>query len=199
VAKKPEAPPSTKKALAERNTANEFKMMLAAANKGEEPALEKVRTWLQDSSGVDLLGGNLASLAETSLIAAAAGEDRVFKMAVQRKLQMMRADLSGPNPTPLERLLAERVALCWVFAHYEDVRCAQGQKGMTFAQSEYYQRRQDRAHKRYLSAMRTLAAVRKLGLPVVQVNIARKQVNVGQAQVIATGAGRSDKGGLPCE
>jgi hypothetical protein len=40
----------------------------------------------------------------------------------------------------------------------------------------------DRAHRRYLSALRTLALVRKLALPVLQVNIAGKQqVNVGAA------------------
>jgi len=67
-----------------------------------------------------------------------------------------------------------------------DMRYAQNQKGCAFVESEFYQRRQDRAQKRYLSAIRTLALVRKLALPVLQVNIARKQVNVGQAQVIAT-------------
>ena len=37
----------------------------------------------------------------------------------------------------------------------------------------------DHAHRRYLSAIRTLAQVRKLLVPVVQVNIADRQVNVG--------------------
>jgi hypothetical protein len=36
----------------------------------------------------------------------------------------------------------------------------------------------DRAHKRYLSALKALAQVRKLALPVLQVNIADKQLNV---------------------
>ena len=38
--------------------------------------------------------------------------------------------------------------------------------------------RMDRAHRRYLTAIKTLAIVRKLALPVLQVNIAKKQVNV---------------------
>jgi len=36
----------------------------------------------------------------------------------------------------------------------------------------------DHSHKQYLSAMKTLATARKLALPALQVNIARKQVNV---------------------
>jgi hypothetical protein len=46
------------------------------------------------------------------------------------------------------------------------------------AQVEHYQRRLDHAHRRYLSALKALALVRKLALPVLQVNIAKKQVNV---------------------
>jgi hypothetical protein len=48
--------------------------------------------------------------------------------------------------------------------------CAQTK--VTLQQGEYFQRRQDRAHRRYLSAIRSLAAVRRLQVPTaVQVNI----------------------------
>ena len=40
------------------------------------------------------------------------------------------------------------------------------------------QRSRDRAHHRYLSALKALAQVRKLALPALQVNIAKEQVNV---------------------
>jgi hypothetical protein len=50
--------------------------------------------------------------------------------------------------------------------------------GNASRQGEYYQLRMDRAHKRYLSALKTLALARKLPVPVLQVNIAKKQVNV---------------------
>jgi hypothetical protein len=42
----------------------------------------------------------------------------------------------------------------------------------------YHQRKIDRAHARLLSAVRTLAQVRKLAVPALQLNIAKKQVNV---------------------
>ena len=41
-----------------------------------------------------------------------------------------------------------------------------------------YQHWLDRAQKRYLTALKTLAQVRRLLVPVVQVNIAQKQINV---------------------
>ena len=163
--------------------------MVKRANKGDKSALASVREMLNRPRGADLFGGNLAYQAELSLIENVGGDQLVFKEALGRKLAVLRDELAGPNPTPLERLLVERVVACWLQVQDADVRYAQGQKTCTFAQSEYYQRRQDRAHNRYLSAMRTLAVVRKLTIPVVQVNIARKQVNVGQAQVNATAAG----------
>jgi hypothetical protein len=48
---------------------------------------------------------------------------------------------------------------------------------VTVHQVELYQRRLDRAQKRFLSAIRTLAQIRKLG-PAVQINVAEQQVNV---------------------
>jgi len=48
--------------------------------------------------------------------------------------------------------------------------------GLTIAQSEFHQKRIDRAHRRHLTAAKTLAQIRKMG-PAVQINIAEKQVN----------------------
>jgi hypothetical protein len=47
----------------------------------------------------------------------------------------------------------------------------------TLAQGNYYQKRLDRAHRNQLSAMRTLAQIRKVGPAAVQINIAEKQIN----------------------
>jgi len=52
----------------------------------------------------------------------------------------------------------------------------QNEDKLSVAQGEYHQRRLDRAHRRHLSAIRTLVQVRKLG-PPVQINIAEKQIN----------------------
>ena len=53
---------------------------------------------------------------------------------------------------------------------------AVGMKGETPIQDDHLQKRLDRAHRRHLSAIRTLAQIRKLG-PAVQINIAEKQIN----------------------
>jgi hypothetical protein len=49
---------------------------------------------------------------------------------------------------------------------------------VTFKQGEFRQRRIDFAHRRFLSAVKALALVRKLAVSALQVNVAKKQVNV---------------------
>jgi hypothetical protein len=152
--------------------------MLERARQGDEAALPLVRKMLEKPEFVDALGGNLAWQAEHSLIRAAVGDNLAAREALTRKLELLRAELAGPSPTPLERLLVERVAACWLQLHHADILLAQQGHTFTLRQLEYHQRTRDRAHKRYLSAIKTLALVRKLALPVLQVNIARRQVNV---------------------
>ena len=74
-------------------------------------------------------------------------------------------------------MLAERIAACWLHVYHLE-RIYASKDGMTLDLAAHYHRCIDRAHKRYLSAIKTLAVVRKLALPVLQVNIAKKQVNV---------------------
>jgi hypothetical protein len=35
-----------------------------------------------------------------------------IKEMAERRLKLLRKELAGPNPTPLETLLVERIALC---------------------------------------------------------------------------------------
>ena len=49
---------------------------------------------------------------------------------------------------------------------------------MSFKDAEYREGRRDRAHKRFLSACKALATVRKLARPTIQVDLANQQVNM---------------------
>ena len=104
--------------------------------------------------------------------------------AVKRKIDRVRAELEGPNPTPIERLLAERASLCWQIVNSYESRFINNAADMTIGVADYHQRRIDRAHRRFLSAVETLARVRKLALPMLQVNVAKNQ----QINTVANGA-----------
>ena len=158
-------------------TADDLENLIARARRGDEGTLPRLRDLLQNPAVVDILGGDLARQVERSLVWPGAGQDLAFREAVLRKLELLREELAGPNPTPVEKLLVERAVTCWLQVQFAELRVAQA-KNLTIVQGDYHQRLIDRAHRRYLSALKTLALVRKLALPVLQVNIAKKQVNV---------------------
>jgi hypothetical protein len=103
------------------------------------------------------------------------------RTAIRRELDRRRREISGATPSPLERLLVDRVVLCWLQAAYADAHHAQrlaAPGGISFRESEYLQRRSERAQRQLLRAVQTLATVRRLLTPTVQVNIAEKQINL---------------------
>ena len=112
--------------------------------------------------------------------AATKDADEKTKARLTDDLCELADELAGPTPSPAERVLAETAATSWFSfrtheAHYAVTSTSKG--GMSLAQSEHAQRRIDRAHRRFLSTVKTLAAVRRLAVPTVQINVARQQVN----------------------
>ena len=89
------------------------------------------------------------------------------------------AKLAGANPSPIETVLADTAATCWFAYRMHEAQYAATvvSDGMSLAQSEHAQRRIDRAHRRMLSTLKTLASVRRLAVPALQINVARQQVN----------------------
>ena len=140
--------------------------------KNDKNAVPEFRKLLGQEPHLADIGGNLARIAEGNLVAALAGEQLYLREMLLAKLKTMRSELAGPQPSPIERLLVERVVACWLQVYDADAIAAQPES-VTFVQGDYNQRRQDRAHRRYLSAIRTLALVRKLAVPIrVDLNVA---------------------------
>ena len=99
---------------------------------------------------------------------------------VEQDIARKRREVAGEDPSPLEGLLAERVALCWVAAQQADAQYARKLAGgMSFREGEYYARRSEQANRQLLKAVQTLATVRRLLAPV-QVNIGQNQINVAR-------------------
>ena len=151
------------------------------AEQGDGDALEKMRDVFDAVPGLCDDLGDLANIAEGSMVKLVT-ESPLVKEALRFKLNALRKEILGPDPTPLEELLARRVGACWLHLHYLESIYAQNleNNGLTGRWSESMQRSIDRAHSRYLSAIKSLVQVRRLLGPVVQVNFAEKQVNIAQ-------------------
>lgn len=87
--------------------------------------------------------------------------------------------MARPGDGELERLLIQQIALAWLKLSYVEYRhryfLTNG--NTTITQADFWERRLSVAQRRYLRAIETLARVRRMNLPAVQVNIGAQQVN----------------------
>ena len=153
--------------------------LLARAEQGAERALDLLKEKLDDSFWLKAV--NLGNLAEATLIRRMAGGEKhlVVREVLERRLAAMKAEIAGPDPSPLEKLLADRIAFCWL-ALQQAENAYQSADSLSLAQAAFAQKRIDAAHRRYMTAISTLAQVRRLQIPptMTQVNIAEQQTNI---------------------
>ena len=152
------------------------------AEEGDEKVLAVMREWFDDCPSACDTFGDWAHTAENSLVKLTA-KNPLVQEALHCKLKSLRREIGGPDPTPLEDLLARRIAACWLHLHYLETIYALNveNNGLSGRWSESMQRSIDRAQRRYLSAIKSLVQVRRLLGPMVQVNIAEKQVNAANS------------------
>ena len=144
--------------------------LLKRADSGNASELRQVKAMLADPEGKCLVNalGDVAHRAESELVRLMGGP--VCQAALQEKLRALREELTGPAPSAAERLLVERVVACWLQVAHADTLATTNDQSIE--QAKFNQRRQDRAHRRFLSAVKTLAAVQRLALPIkVDVNL----------------------------
>jgi hypothetical protein len=140
--------------------ADELRDLLQRAQAGDVSALAPLRDHVE-RAGLWEQMGDLSWHVEEALLNAAAGTDLLAKEAMRYRLAQLRAELAKDTATPLERLLVDRLVLCWAVANVADVQAQAKDQGAD-TQGPHFQRRLDAAHKRLLSAAKQLALVTKL-------------------------------------
>jgi hypothetical protein len=159
-------------------TKDELKAILRKAEQGDTTVLPALRAYMDQSPNVWEQRGDVAHVTQTALIQHMAGKNLIVQENIARKCAALSKELAGPTPSPLERLLVERIVLCWLHLH-----CAEATyftlKDLSIRQAGFHQARISKAQARYLAAIRTLAQVRRLGVTTVQVNIGQQQVITG--------------------
>jgi hypothetical protein len=124
------------------------------------------------------------SLAPTAGLVAdtSSGHNPLVQEAIVERAARMALEIAGEKPSPLEALLAERIASLWVLVEPQEALLSatyrQGQKNPVGpAYVIQMCKIQESVNRRYLAAIKTLAQVRKLqaNTPPVQFNT---QINV---------------------
>ena len=86
--------------------------------------------------------------------------------------------VAGPKPCIIEQLLAERIATTSGLTSMFDYQAAWSLKRNNATSATYFFKQAERAENRLLRAIGALSQVRRVQGPMVQVNIAEKQVNI---------------------
>jgi hypothetical protein len=170
-----------KEELEERKaTMKRLKELSEKAEAGDAEAVPEIRQILTHSPDLIFKFVNLAGQTEEKLLDHLTDEgDLASREFMHQELSAMRAEIAGEEPSPLERLLAERVVVTWLEVQHFQGLYSHNMRQLTIYQHEFHQKRLDKAHRRHLSAIKTLAQVRKLlkGKDITQINIAEQQMN----------------------
>ncbi|HEU5349524.1 MAG TPA: hypothetical protein VFU63_13015 [Ktedonobacterales bacterium] len=143
----------------------------------------ELRAMLDAHPEVVRTAGDLPRDAHLAMTRALVGSDVGSPELFARRAAQVRAELEGAHPSPLERLLCERIATCWLAVYLLDaatITTSNGQRAPARL-LDHHERMRDSAQRRYLDACVALAKVRRLLRPSVQVNIAQagaQQLNV---------------------
>jgi hypothetical protein len=164
---------------AHRNTVERLDELAEKTGKGDKKPLPEIRKILKESPELAWQLMDFAKVAEWQYTEVMVKEEDLgLKEVLIRQLAAMREEVAGEDPSPMERLLAESIVLTWLQIQLFEGLYASGMyKSTSIRQGNYEQKRIDQAHRRHLSAIRTLAQIRKMG-PAVQINIGAQQINM---------------------
>jgi hypothetical protein len=105
------------------------------------------------------------------------GDDLLRREAARAMCEQVEESLVGKDAPVIERLLAQRAAICWLATYVADLEALQAPD--TLAAARYHAALQNAAQKRFLACLRALAVVRRLAVPVLLKKVAQLNINLG--------------------
>jgi hypothetical protein len=174
VSKALELPKETKEKLKELQALSE------RAEEGDRAARQELRRVLRSSSPeIVARCSDFSRRGQWLLIKTISAGEPLMEEAVSRRLDLMREELAGENPSALEILLVERIVSTWLVVELHEMllNCQlQGGEDVPRLPPSYLKfvlGWLESYHRRLLGAIKALAQVRRLqsGMPNCQTNI----------------------------
>jgi hypothetical protein len=157
------------------SAAERLQWLVARARRGDAFALPELRVALDVNPWAWEQYGNLERVVEQSQIELTAGNDLYFRECLARQVALLKAELAGPAPSQVERLLIARVVATYLELGYFDARRAQS-RALTPAQAKQFVLQQGAAQQRHLQALRALTTHQKFLAPPRPARTAREPV-----------------------
>jgi len=148
--------------IAEPPVVTRLKGLVAEAKQGHVKVLPQIRRLLHAHPQLEQHFGDLAGQVEAKWIDLLAGEDACIRESLTRRVNQWRSELLDRGASPLEKLLVERVVTSWLMTRYFDSAVLLATGNVPTNQARFLQQQLDRAQKRHIEAVRSLAEVRKL-------------------------------------
>jgi len=150
------------------------------AENGDKEARNELRRVLRESAPeIVLRASDIGRRGQWALIKTVAANNPLTEEALMARLDLMHADIAGPDPSPLEILLVKRICSLWLLIEALDMLVnaqlssnlpREHRTGMSFLRDIL--KWQENVSRRYLAALKTLAQIRKLqsNTPGIQYN-----------------------------
>jgi hypothetical protein len=147
----------------------ELTTLLERASQGDMKVLPKLKKAFDDHPELAERFGDLVRHAQDSLLTLVAGSCLTAREAIARQASALRERLMKTATSELEKLLVDRVVISWIEVYHGDISLAQHLLQVSGAAKtvQAAQQRLDRAHARYLSAIKALATIQKLLRPAL--------------------------------
>jgi hypothetical protein len=141
----------------------EIREVVARAKAGDAAAVPRLREVLTEHPAIWRTYGDLAAHTQQAWLNLASGKDLHLRECVARFAENLRAELTRPAASPLERLLVERAVACWLMMHYHTAVEANAVEAREAPRLlEYRAKRQARAQRMFESALSALVTMQKL-------------------------------------
>lgn len=168
-------------------TLEEIEALHDAASAGEPAALARfVRLVDRDPQNWQAIG-DLGAEIRTQLLRSAAGGDAVRYEAVKRVTAALVEELAPSGTPALERLLVERIVTAHLAVTLAEAAADRAHRDpeVRMEACDYYLRRLDGAHRRFVSSVKALALIRRLNVPSA---VAQSAVIIKTERCIVEGA-----------
>ena len=134
--------------------------LLDRARAGDDSVLPELRALLDENPSLWHEVGDMAHQAEQIWIELVAGPDLLARESLVRQLAELRAQITGSDPSPLEKLLGERIVINYLIAWHADGMFA-AKRDLSLKWAKFASERQGRSAQ-LIQAIGALATLRRL-------------------------------------
>ena len=158
----------------------ELRKLIKQTNKAK-PAkkdLQALRQFLRDRPELWRITGDMAEQSIRHLSNTMGENSALLRESLETGCRQLQKELGMDSDTLLEELLIQQVVMAWLRLtniEFQYTGVTGGEQ--LIRRVDHWERRLNAAQRRFFRACETLARIRKLNVPMIQVNIGQQQVN----------------------